>query len=57
MVVVKVKATAICGTDVGIYTGKIGVPKLPVIQGHESTGEIVESVGTSPIFRSGTGLS
>ncbi|MHB8773393.1 MAG: zinc-dependent alcohol dehydrogenase [Syntrophales bacterium] len=41
-VVVNVKATAICGTDVGIYTGKIAVPKLPVIQGHESTGEIVE---------------
>ncbi len=41
-VVVKVKATAICGTDVGIYTGKVLVPKLPVIQGHESTGEIVE---------------
>jgi L-iditol 2-dehydrogenase len=42
MVVVKVKATAVCGTDVGIYTGKIGVPKLPVIQGHESTGEIAD---------------
>lgn len=41
-VVVNVKATAICGTDVGIYTGKIAVPRLPVIQGHESTGEIVE---------------
>jgi len=42
MVVVKVTATAICGTDVGIYTGKIGTPRLPVVQGHESTGEIVE---------------
>jgi L-iditol 2-dehydrogenase len=42
MVVVKIKATAVCGTDVGIYTGKIGAPRLPVIQGHESTGEIVE---------------
>lgn len=42
-VLVKVKATAICGTDVGIYTGKIA-PALPVIQGHESTG-VVEEVG------------
>ena len=41
-VVVNVKATAVCGTDVGIYTGKIFVPGLPVIQGHESTGEVVE---------------
>jgi 2-desacetyl-2-hydroxyethyl bacteriochlorophyllide A dehydrogenase len=41
-VVVNVKATAICGTDVGIYKGKVVPPKLPVIQGHESTGEIVE---------------
>ncbi len=42
LVVVNIKATAICGTDVGIYTGKIFTPKLPVIQGHESTGEVVE---------------
>jgi len=41
-VIVKVKATAVCGTDVGIYTGKVPIPNLPVIQGHESTGEIVE---------------
>jgi len=41
-VVVNVKATAVCGTDVSIYNGKILVPRLPVVQGHESTGEIVE---------------
>ncbi len=41
-VLVKVTATAICGTDVAIYTGKVLVPNLPVIQGHESTGEIAE---------------
>lgn len=40
-VVVEVKATAVCGTDVGIYTGKSVIP-LPVIQGHESTGLVVE---------------
>ncbi len=42
-VMVNVKATAICGTDVGIFNGKIITPKLPVIQGHESTGVIVEA--------------
>jgi 2-desacetyl-2-hydroxyethyl bacteriochlorophyllide A dehydrogenase len=42
-VVVNVKATAICGTDVGIYKGKVVPPRLPVIQGHESTGEVVEA--------------
>jgi L-iditol 2-dehydrogenase len=41
-VLVNVKATAICGTDVGIYKGKILAPKLPVIQGHESTGVVAE---------------
>ena len=41
-VLVNVKATAICGTDVGIYKGKVATPKLPVIQGHESTGDVVE---------------
>ena len=56
-VVVNVKATAVCGTDVGIYNGKIGVPRLPVVQGHESTGEIVEVGPDVTISRSGTGWS
>ena len=34
-VIVNVKTTAVCGTDVGIYNGKIFVPRLPVVQGHE----------------------
>lgn len=42
-VLVKVKNTAICGTDVGIYNGKAAV-KYPIVQGHESTG-IVEEIG------------
>ena len=40
-VLVAIAATAVCGTDVGIYKGKVAV-RLPVIQGHESTGRIVE---------------
>ncbi|HHV79609.1 MAG TPA: alcohol dehydrogenase catalytic domain-containing protein [Firmicutes bacterium] len=40
-VLLRVRATAICGTDVGIYIGKEKT-NYPRIQGHESTGEIVE---------------
>ena len=40
-VLVRVKATAVCGTDVGIYKGKVAA-RLPVIQGHESTGVVAE---------------
>lgn len=40
-VLVRVKATAICGTDLAIYKGKTEL-RLPVIQGHESTGVVAE---------------
>lgn len=36
---VRVRATAICGTDVGIYAGK-SLAKLPLIPGHESAGTV-----------------
>jgi threonine dehydrogenase-like Zn-dependent dehydrogenase len=38
-VLVRVHATAICGTDVGIYRGKAKA-RLPRILGHESTGTV-----------------
>lgn len=47
-VLVKVKATSICGTDVHIYKwdpwsdGRIGEKNLPQILGHEVAGEVVE---------------
>ncbi len=47
-VLVKVKATSICGTDVHIYkwdpwsAGRIGEKNLPQILGHEVAGEVVE---------------
>jgi 2-desacetyl-2-hydroxyethyl bacteriochlorophyllide A dehydrogenase len=40
-VLIRVRASAICGTDVSIYKG-LEPCVLPVIQGHESTGEVVE---------------
>ncbi len=51
-VLIKVRATSICGTDVHIYrwdswaAGRIGAASLPQIMGHEVAGEIVE-VGRS----------
>jgi threonine 3-dehydrogenase len=47
-VIVKVRATSICGTDVHIYkwdpwsAGRIGEKALPQILGHEVAGEVVE---------------
>jgi threonine 3-dehydrogenase len=47
-VLVRVKATSICGTDVHIYKwdpwsqGRIGEKRLPQILGHEVAGEVVE---------------
>ena len=47
-VLVKVRATSICGTDVHIYqwdewsNNRIGSKKLPQILGHEVAGEVVE---------------
>jgi 2-desacetyl-2-hydroxyethyl bacteriochlorophyllide A dehydrogenase len=38
-ILVRVRATGICGTDVKMYSGKWKV-KLPLIIGHESTGEV-----------------
>ncbi len=40
-VMVRIKATAICGTDVSIYEGKTAV-EYPRIIGHESAGEVFE---------------
>ena len=43
-VVVRIAATAVCHTDLGIYEGQYANLKYPVVMGHESTG-VVEAVG------------
>lgn len=43
-VLIRVKLTGICGTDWSIYTGKYSADKLPLIAGHEFSGQI-EQVG------------
>ena len=40
-ILVKVKGTAICGTDIDTFRGKYNV-KYPAILGHEASGEIAE---------------
>jgi threonine 3-dehydrogenase len=48
-VIVRVRATSICGTDVHIYkwdpwaAGRLGTKALPQILGHEVAGEVVEA--------------
>ncbi len=44
-VLIKVKSAAICGSDLGIYhyTSAYSEMKLPVVLGHEFSGEIVET--------------
>ncbi len=43
-VVVRIAATAVCHTDLSIYTGAHPGVRYPVVMGHESTG-IIESIG------------
>lgn len=45
-VIVRIAATAVCHTDLNIYTGHHPGVRFPVVMGHESTG-IVESAGAA----------
>jgi 2-desacetyl-2-hydroxyethyl bacteriochlorophyllide A dehydrogenase len=45
-VVVRIAATAVCHTDLAIYTGEHPGVRYPVVLGHEATG-VVETIGTS----------
>ena len=47
-VLIRVKAVGICGTDIELYDGTMfyltsGMAKLPLIPGHEWSGEVVET--------------
>src|SRR3954470_8036674 len=44
-VVVRIAATAVCHTDLGIYTGEHPGVRYPVVLGHEATG-VVEAIGS-----------
>ena len=42
-VLVKVKASGICGSDIGIYHGTNAAATYPRVIGHEIVGEVVET--------------
>lgn len=52
-VIVRVRAAAICGSDVHGWDGSTGRRKPPLIMGHEAAGEIVETGTTVKRFRVG----
>jgi threonine 3-dehydrogenase len=60
-VLVKVKATSICGTDVHIYNwdsaAQVYIKRVPQIQGHEFAGEVVDTGAKSRKFRAGDYVS
>lgn len=51
-VLVKIKSCGLCGTDVKLYKGEYAA-KVPVILGHEFSGEIVEIGGEVKNFKIG----
>ena len=52
-VIVRVKAVAVCGSDVHGWDGSTGRRKTPLIMGHEAAGEIVEAGADVRNFRVG----
>lgn len=41
-VLLKVRACAVCRTDLHLVDGELPVPRLPIVPGHEIVGEVVE---------------
>jgi len=50
---VRVKAVAICGSDVHGFDGSTGRRQPPIVMGHEAAGEVVEIGGAVKSFRKG----
>ncbi|WP_326636040.1 alcohol dehydrogenase catalytic domain-containing protein [Streptosporangium sp. NBC_01755] len=49
-VVIAVRSCGICGTDLHLVSGDLGVDRLPLIPGHEPYGEVV-AVGAGLVYR------
>jgi (R,R)-butanediol dehydrogenase/meso-butanediol dehydrogenase/diacetyl reductase/L-iditol 2-dehydrogenase len=50
---VRVKAAAICGSDIHGFDGSTGRRKPPIIMGHEAAGEVAETGGEVRNFKAG----
>ncbi|AEF80938.1 zinc-dependent alcohol dehydrogenase [Leadbettera azotonutricia] len=50
---VRIKAVAICGSDVHGFDGSTGRRKPPIVMGHEAAGEIIETGSDVHHFRKG----
>ena len=50
---VKIKAVAICGSDVHGFDGSTGRRKPPIVMGHEAAGEVVETGAAVRSFKKG----
>jgi (R,R)-butanediol dehydrogenase/meso-butanediol dehydrogenase/diacetyl reductase/L-iditol 2-dehydrogenase len=50
---VRIKAAAVCGSDVHGFDGSTGRRKPPIVMGHEAAGEIVETGGAVKAFKKG----
>ncbi len=52
-VLIRIKRIGICGSDIHVYHGKHPFTKYPVTQGHEVSGEIVETADGVDGFKKG----
>jgi propanol-preferring alcohol dehydrogenase len=52
-VLVKVRACAVCRTDLHVVDGELPEPKLPIVPGHEIVGELVGAGPGGDRFRAG----
>jgi len=50
---VKIKAVAICGSDVHGFDGSTGRRKPPIVMGHEAAGEVIETGKDVKAFKKG----
>src|SRR5512146_2002081 len=51
---VRVRACAVCRTDLHVVDGELPHPKLPLIPGHEIVGEVLASGPGAAAFTAGT---
>jgi D-arabinose 1-dehydrogenase-like Zn-dependent alcohol dehydrogenase len=52
-VLVRVRASALCGTDLHVYEGGMKAPRIPLIMGHEWGGDIIEVGSSVKSFKKG----